>query len=102
MAEEGSDREAESAPTSSRVITAAAVNEALYSNPEVINGLLNIYEPQYIFGDFVGDSGTNTLHKVGGSYFNSLTYDRIVVFDSSKSVQDVLDEGFYTLSDDMQ
>lgn len=79
-----------------RVILADAVNEALYSNPEVIDGLREIYADNAIFGEFVGDSGTNLLHKVGGSHFSELGYDTIVVFDGSKSLQDILDEGFYS------
>ncbi|MBQ9606580.1 MAG: hypothetical protein IJV16_05325 [Lachnospiraceae bacterium] len=79
-----------------RIITADAVNEALYSNPEVIDGLREIYADTAIFGEFVGDSETNLLHKVGGEHFSTLGYDTIVVFDGSKSLQDILDEGFYT------
>ena len=79
-----------------RVILADAVNEALYSNPEVIDGLREIYPDNAIFGEFVGESENNLLHKVGGSHFSELGYDTIVVFDGSKSVQDILDEGFYS------
>ncbi len=78
-----------------RVIRAEAVNEAMYSNPEVIEGLRQIYDDSRIFGEFVGDSGTNKLHKVGGSHFSSLTFEELVVFDETKSVDDILNEGFY-------
>ena len=79
-----------------RIIRAEAVNEAMYSNPEVIDGLRQIYDDKQIFGMFVGDSGTNQLHKVGGSHFASLKFEELVVFDETKSVEDVINEGFYT------
>ncbi len=79
-----------------RIITADAVNEALYSHPEVIDGLRQIYADTAIFGEYVGDSETNMLHKVNGPHFAELGYDTIVVFDGSKSLQDILNEGFYT------
>ena len=44
----------------------------------------------------MGDSETNMLHKVNGPHFAELGYDTIVVFDDSKSLQDILNEGFYT------
>ncbi|MCR5774571.1 MAG: hypothetical protein K6G42_05755 [Lachnospiraceae bacterium] len=81
---------------SGRIIAAEAVNEALFSNPEVIDGLRQIYPDNAIFGEYVGDSETNLLHKVGSQHFNELGYDTIVVFDDSKSLQDILDEGFFT------
>ena len=79
-----------------RIITADAVNEALYSHPEVIDGLREIYADTAIFGEYVGDSENNLLHKTGSSHFAELGYDTIVVFDDSKSLQDILNEGFYT------
>ena len=79
-----------------RIIRAEAVNEAMYSNPEVIEGLREIYDDRQIFGEFVGDSGTNQLHKVGGPHFSSLTFEELVVFDETKSVEDIINEGFYT------
>ncbi len=79
-----------------RIIRAEAVNEAMYSNPEVIDGLRQIYDDKQIFGMFVGDSGTNQLHKVGGPHFASLKFEELVVFDETKSVEDVINEGFYT------
>ncbi|MCR5746198.1 MAG: hypothetical protein K6G03_00635 [Lachnospiraceae bacterium] len=79
-----------------RVIRAEAVNEAMYTNPEVIDGLRQIYQDTQIFGEFVGDTSTNKLHKVGGPHFASMTFDQLVVFDENMSVQDVLNEGFYT------
>ena len=82
-----------------RIISAEAVNEALYSHPEVIDGLREIYPDTAIFGEFVGDSETNLLHKVDGPHFSELGYDTIVVFDGSMSLQDILDEGFYTKCD---
>lgn len=82
-----------------RIIAAEAVNEALYSNPEVIDGLRQIYPDTAIFGEFVGDSETNIIHKVDGPHFSSLTYNTIVVFDGSKSLQDILNEGFFTKCD---
>lgn len=93
-----SDAPAESGAAKSwggRVIRAEAVNEAMYSNPEVIEGLRQLYDDRQIFGEFVGDSGTNKLHKVGGSHFSSLTFEELVVFDETKSVDDILNEGFY-------
>lgn len=82
-----------------RIISAEAVNEALYSHPEVIDGLREIYPDTAIFGEFVGDSETNLLHRVDGPHFSELGYDTIVVFDGSMSLQDILDEGFYTKCD---
>lgn len=82
-----------------RIITADAVNEALYSHPEVIDGLREIYADTAIFGEYVGDSENNLLHKTGSSHFAELGYDTIVVFDDSKSLQDILNEGFYTRCD---
>ena len=80
----------------SRVIRADAVNEAVFSAPEVIEGLRTLYTDNAIFGDYVGDSETNLIHKVGGEHFSSLTYDTIVAFDESMTLQDILDEGFFT------
>ena len=85
-----------------RVIRAEAVNEAMYSNPEVIEGLRQLYDDTQIFGEFVGDSGTNKLHKVGGSHFSSLTFEELVVFDETKSVDDILNEGFYVKCECME
>ena len=82
-----------------RIISAEAVNEALYSHPEVIDGLREIYPDVAIFGEFVGDSETNLLHRVDGPHFSELGYDTIVVFDGSMSLQDILNEGFYTKCD---
>ncbi len=79
-----------------RIIAAEAVNEALYSHPEVIDGLRQIYTDTAIFGEYVGDSETNLLHKVNGPHFAELGYNTIVVFDDSKSMQDILNEGFYS------
>lgn len=84
---------------SGRIIAAEAVNEALYSNPEVIDGLRQIYPDEMIFGEFVGDSETNLLHRVGSDHFNQLGYNTIVVFDGSMSLQDILNEGFFTKCD---
>lgn len=93
-AEEGGNQG--SAIPEGRIIAADAVNEALYSHPEVIDGLRQIYADTTIFGEYVGDSETHLLHKVNGPHFAELGYDTIVVFDGSKSVQDILNEGFYT------
>ena len=79
-----------------RIIAADAVNEALYSHPEVIDGLRQIYPDTMIFGEYVGDSETNLLHRVNGPHFAELTYNTIVVFDGSKSMDDILAEGFFT------
>lgn len=79
-----------------RVISAEAVNEALYSHPEVIDGLRDLYTDTAIFGEYVGDSETNLLHKVNGPHLAELTYNTIVVFDGSKSIDDILNEGFFT------
>lgn len=84
---------------SGRIIAAEAVNEALYTNPEVIDGLRELYPDTAIFGEYVGDSETNLLHRVGSDHFNQLGYDTIVVFDGSKSLQDILNEGFFTQCD---
>lgn len=86
----------QSAIPDGRVISAEAVNEALYSHPEVIDGLRDLYTDTAIFGEYVGDSETNLLHKVNGPHFAELTYNTIVVFDGSKSVDDILNEGFFT------
>jgi hypothetical protein len=82
-----------------RIIAAEAVNEALFTNPEVIDGLRQIYPDEMIFGEFVGDSETNLLHRVGSDHFNQLGYNTIVVFDGSMSLQDILNEGFFTKCD---
>ena len=79
-----------------RIISAAAVNDALFTHPEVIDGLRDLYPDTAIFGEFAGDSETNLLHKVDGPHFGELTYSTIVVFDGSKSLDDILNEGFFT------
>ena len=79
-----------------RIISADAVNEALYSHPEVIDGLREIYADTAIFGEYVGDSETHLLHRVDGPHFAELTYNTIVVFDGSKSLDEILSEGFYS------
>ena len=79
-----------------RIISAEAVNDALFTHPEVIDGLRDLYPDTAIFGEFAGDSETNLLHKVDGPHFGELTYSTIVVFDGSKSLDDILNEGFFT------
>lgn len=79
-----------------RIISAAAVNDALFTHPEVIDGLRDLYPDTAIFGEFAGDSETNLLHKVDGPHFGELTISTIVVFDGSKSLDDILNEGFFT------
>ena len=72
------------------------MNDALFTHPEVIDGLRDLYPDTAIFGEFAGDSETNLLHKVDGPHFGELTYSTIVVFDGSKSLDDILNEGFFT------
>ncbi len=79
-----------------RIISAEAVNEALFSHPEVIEGLRDIYPDVSIFGEYVGDSETNLIHKVNGPHFGELRFNTIVVYDGSRSLDDILNEGFFS------